>query len=57
MARGLIKKTLDWLEGNKSAQLSHSDLKDEIVHRGRETQCLAFQVQLGLRSLRPTSCL
>jgi hypothetical protein len=43
---------LGWLEGNESAQLSHADLEDEIVRRGRETQRLAFQDHLDLRALR-----
>ena len=51
-ARGCFEEMLGWLEGNESAQLSHADLEDEIVRRGRETQRLAFQDHLDLRALR-----
>ena len=51
-ARGCFEEMLDWLEGRESAQLSHADLEDEIVHRGREAQRLAFQDHLDLRALR-----
>ena len=42
-ARECFEEMLGWLEGSESAQLSHADLEDEIVCRGRETQRLAFQ--------------
>ena len=45
-ARGCFEDMLAWLEGNESAQLSHADLEDEIVRRGREAQRLAFQDHL-----------
>ena len=51
-ARECFNEMLGWLEGNESAQLSHADLEDEIVRRGRETQRLAFQDHLDLRALR-----
>ena len=51
-ARGCFEEMLGWLEGSESAQLSHADLEDEIVRRGREAQRLAFQDHLDLRALR-----
>ena len=51
-ARGCFEEMLGWLEGTESAQLSHADLEDEIVRRGREAQRLAFQDHLDLRALR-----
>ncbi|MGH9029452.1 MAG: ISKra4 family transposase [Acidimicrobiales bacterium] len=51
-ARGCFEEMLGWLEGSESAQLSHADLEDEIVQRGREAQRLAFQDHLDLRALR-----
>lgn len=51
-ARGCFEELLDFLEGRESAQLSHADLEDEIVRRGRETQRLALQDHLDLRALR-----
>ncbi len=51
-ARGCFEEMLGWLEGSESAQLSHADLEDEIVCRGREAQRLAFQDHLDLRALR-----
>ena len=52
LARACFEEMLGWLEGNESAQLSHANLEDEIVRRGRETQRLAFQDHLDLRALR-----
>lgn len=51
-ARGCFEEMLGWLEGSESAQLSHADLEDEIVRRGREAQRLAFQDHLDLRAFR-----
>ena len=51
-ARECFNEMLGWLEGNESAQLSHADLEDEIVRRGREAQRLALQDHLDLRALR-----
>ena len=51
-ARGCFEEMLGFLGGSESAQLSHADLEDEIVRRGRETQRLAFQDHLDLRALR-----
>jgi hypothetical protein len=51
-ARGCFEEMLGWLEGSESAALSHADLEDEIVRRGREAQRLALQDHLDLRALR-----
>ena len=51
-ARGCFEEMLGFLEGSEAAELSHADLEDEIVRRGREAQRLALQDHLDLRALR-----
>ncbi|MGH9223023.1 MAG: ISKra4 family transposase, partial [Acidimicrobiales bacterium] len=51
-ARGYFEEMLGWLEGTESAQMSHAELEDEMLCRGRELQRLAFQDHLDLRALR-----
>jgi len=51
-ARGCFEEMLGWLEGTESAQMSHAELEEELVRRGREVQRLALQDHLDLRALR-----
>ena len=51
-ARGCFEEMLGWLEGTESAQMSHAELEEEMVRRGREVQRLAFQDHIDLRALR-----
>ncbi len=51
-ARGCFEEMVGFLEGDESARMSHAELEEELVRRGREVQRLAFQDHLDLRALR-----